>query len=90
VRISGEPTLEFTARRWTSQDLDLATHTPDLVPRDRIFVNLDAEHYGLGSAACGPGPAPADVPLAHPVEFGLRLRTVAENRSEPHGQAGIG
>ena len=31
LRVEGRPHFELTARRWTSEDLDAATHTPDLV-----------------------------------------------------------
>ena len=40
-RFTGEPTIDITARRWTSEDLEAAKHTTDLVPRDHVFVNLD-------------------------------------------------
>ena len=76
LRIDGSPAVEFAARRWSSEDLDRARHTSDLVPRDRLFVNLDAAQHGLGSAACGPGPAPEHVLTAHPVELSFTLRAV--------------
>ncbi|WP_425566878.1 beta-galactosidase small subunit family protein [Sphaerisporangium flaviroseum] len=74
LRIEGHPTVEFTARRWTSEDLDAARHTTDLAPRDRIFVNADLAQHGLGSAACGPGPLPVHVLHARPAEFTVSLR----------------
>jgi beta-galactosidase len=55
VRFAGVPAIDLTARRWTSEDLDAARHTTDLQPRDRIFVNLDRAHHGIGTASCGPG-----------------------------------
>ena len=45
----------MTARRRTNEDLDAASHTPDLVQRDRIRVNLDHAQPGIGTASCGPG-----------------------------------
>jgi Beta galactosidase small chain len=45
-------------RRWTSENLDAASHTPDLVQRDRIWVNLDHAQQGIGTASCGPGVLP--------------------------------
>jgi beta-galactosidase len=59
LRIEGSPTFEFSARRWTSEDLDAARHTSELVPGDRIWLNLDARQHGMGSASCGPGVLPA-------------------------------
>jgi beta-galactosidase len=56
LRIEGD--FEFTARRWTSEALDRATHTNELQPSDWIHLNLDIAQNGLGSAACGPGVLP--------------------------------
>jgi beta-galactosidase len=58
IRIDGHPTFDLTARRWTNADLDAAQHTTDLRPRDRVYINLDAAHQGIGSASCGPGVLP--------------------------------
>ncbi|MEV7287498.1 glycoside hydrolase family 2 TIM barrel-domain containing protein [Streptomyces sp. NPDC093252] len=58
LRIDGEPHFAFTARRWTSEDLDAARHTTDLVPSDHLHLNLDIAQHGLGTAACGPGVLP--------------------------------
>ncbi|WP_330275088.1 DUF4981 domain-containing protein [Lentzea sp. NBC_00516] len=58
LRITGEPVFDFTARRWTSEDLDAAKHTDDLVPGDRVHLNLDLAQHGLGTASCGPGVLP--------------------------------
>ena len=60
IRVAGQPTVELTVRRWTTEDLDAARHTNELRPRDRVYVNLDAAQHGLGSAACGPGVLPHD------------------------------
>jgi beta-galactosidase len=54
LRVSGESPFHFTARRWTSEALDAARHTTDLVADDVIHLNLDVGHTGLGSASCGP------------------------------------
>jgi beta-galactosidase len=46
-------------RPWTSEQLDEARHLIDLVPGDRLWVNLDLAQQGIGSASCGPGVLPA-------------------------------
>ena len=48
LRIASSGTFDLTVRRWTSEDLEAARHTTDLVPRDQVFVNLDvgAERTG--------------------------------------------
>ena len=58
LRVEGRPHIDVTARRWTSEDLDAATHTPELVARDRIWLNLDHAQQGIGTASCGPGVLP--------------------------------
>lgn len=76
IRISGHPTFDFSARRWTSHDLDAATHTNELAPRDQVFLNFDHAHHGLGSASCGPGPLPQHELHAKPVTFTMRLSPI--------------
>ncbi|NBM19017.1 beta-galactosidase small subunit, partial [Streptomyces sp. GC420] len=58
MRIEGEPAFWFSARRWTSEQLDAAEHTTDLVPGDTVWVNLDHAQHGIGSQSCGPGVLP--------------------------------
>ncbi|ACT00346.1 glycoside hydrolase family 2 TIM barrel-domain containing protein [Paenibacillus sp. JDR-2] len=67
----GEPTLEFSARRYTDADLEAARHASDLTPRDFITLNLDYRQNGLGSNSCGPAQAP-DCTVT-PDEFRFRL-----------------
>jgi beta-galactosidase len=55
LRVTADPVVQFTARRWTSADLDAATHNGELAPRDRIWLNLDIAQTGIGTASCGPG-----------------------------------
>lgn len=54
LRVEGM--FSFAARRWTVADLDAARHTPDLRPRDRVFLHLDHALHGIGTNSCGPGP----------------------------------
>jgi beta-galactosidase/evolved beta-galactosidase subunit alpha len=55
---AGMPLINFSAHRFTTEDLDNAKHTYDLPRRDEITVNLDYVQNGLGSASCGPGVLP--------------------------------
>jgi len=73
VRVAGLPTVEFTARRWTSEHLDFAQHTTDLVPDSQIHLNVDFTQHGIGSASCGPGVLPAHQLKAQPATFTLVL-----------------
>ncbi|WP_213816420.1 glycoside hydrolase family 2 TIM barrel-domain containing protein [Glaciihabitans sp. dw_435] len=73
LRVTGEPAFDFTARRWTSEDLERARHPFDLIDTGRVWLNLDYAQRGVGSAACGPAlPERYAVP---PIEtrFGMTL-----------------
>ncbi|WP_225095685.1 glycoside hydrolase family 2 TIM barrel-domain containing protein, partial [Streptomyces sp. CoH27] len=69
LRIEGDPVFSLTARRWTTEQLDAATHRPDLTPGDTVWVNLDHGQHGIGSQSCGPGPLPQYHLRAEPAEF---------------------
>lgn len=55
LRIEALSGLGFTARPWTSEQLDDARHTTDLSQGPNTVITLDAALDGVGSAACGPG-----------------------------------
>ncbi|MBO0867407.1 MAG: DUF4981 domain-containing protein [Micromonosporaceae bacterium] len=75
VEVAGvRSTVDFTARRWTPEQLDAAQHSTDLVPTDRVWLTIDAAHHGLGSASCGPGTLPQHTLAARPTNFTVELR----------------
>ncbi|NGO69697.1 beta-galactosidase small subunit family protein, partial [Streptomyces boncukensis] len=67
------PPFWFSARRWTSEQLDAARHTPDLVPGDVVWVNVDHALHGIGSQSCGPGVLPEHRLDPAPARFALRF-----------------
>ncbi|MFE7704866.1 glycoside hydrolase family 2 TIM barrel-domain containing protein [Streptomyces sp. NPDC057486] len=58
VRAEGGAPFWFSARRWTSEQLDTAGHGPDLVAGETVWVHLDHALQGIGSQSCGPGVLP--------------------------------
>lgn len=54
LRVEGRPEFDFTARRWTSHDLDRAAKPHELVDSGRVWLNVDHAQQGLGSASVGP------------------------------------
>lgn len=56
--VVGRPQLNFSAHRFTTQDLDQARHPYELPRRDEITLNLDLAQNGIGTASCGPGVLP--------------------------------
>jgi beta-galactosidase len=71
----------FTARPWTSEELDRARHTYDLVPGPHTVVTLDAALDGLGSASCGP--APLEQYRLRPRSIVLSATFAAQRRQPP-------
>jgi len=69
-----DPTLDWSAQRFTTEDIDRAEHTWELQPRPTITLHLDYRQNGLGSAACGPGVEPPYQLHAEPFEFRIELR----------------
>ncbi|MGW2099415.1 glycoside hydrolase family 2 TIM barrel-domain containing protein [Streptomyces olivaceoviridis] len=77
LRVEGDLAYWFTARRWTTEQLDAAAHRTDLVPGAAsdggsaagVWVNLDHGQHGIGSQSCGPGPLPRYHLRAEPAEF---------------------
>ncbi|MFI1762681.1 glycoside hydrolase family 2 TIM barrel-domain containing protein [Streptomyces sp. NPDC020800] len=77
LHIEGDPEFYFTARRWTTEQLDAAVHLCDLAPGAAsgggspagVWVNLDHGQHGLGSQSCGPGPLPQYHLRAEPAQF---------------------
>ena len=76
LRIEGGPTFDLTARRWTTEELDAARHTTDLVAGEHIHLNLDLAQNGVGTAACGPGVLPVHELRAAPAVLELTFRRV--------------
>ncbi|MFI1978304.1 glycoside hydrolase family 2 TIM barrel-domain containing protein [Streptomyces wedmorensis] len=76
VRVAGEPPFAFTARRWTTEQLDAAAHDGDLVAGDVLWLHLDHAQHGIGSQSCGPGVLPAHRLDAAPASFVLVLSPV--------------
>ncbi|MDP3949436.1 glycoside hydrolase family 2 TIM barrel-domain containing protein, partial [Microbacterium sp.] len=54
LRVEGREVFDFTARRWTSHDLERAAHPHELVDSGRVWLNIDHRQLGLGSASVGP------------------------------------
>ncbi|MFD7857854.1 glycoside hydrolase family 2 TIM barrel-domain containing protein [Streptomyces microflavus] len=74
LRIEGDPAFWFTARRWSTEQLDVARHRTDLAPGETVWVNLDHRQHGIGSQSCGPGPLPQYCLKAEPARFSFVFR----------------
>ncbi|MFA6569511.1 MAG: hypothetical protein WCS96_14970, partial [Victivallales bacterium] len=75
-KVSGTPLMNFSAHRFTTQDLTAAKHTYDLSARDEITVNLDYRQNGIGTASCGPGVLPQYHLKAEKFAFSVKFKPV--------------
>ncbi|MEU4167788.1 glycoside hydrolase family 2 TIM barrel-domain containing protein [Streptomyces sp. NPDC026665] len=78
LRVEGDPAFWFTARRWTTEQLDAADHVTDLRPGGTVWVNLDHGQQGIGSQSCGPGALPQYQLWAAPAEFSFLFSEVRD------------
>ena len=75
--------FDFSARRWTAEDLENARRPTDLHPGGRVWLNLDHAQQGLGSASCGPAlPERYRVPV-QPTTFGIRHAATTNGEDPP-------
>ena len=62
----------ISVRPWSDRALDAAAHPSDLRPDGLLWLHIDVEHHGVGTAACGPGVLPVD--RLHPAPASLTIR----------------
>jgi beta-galactosidase len=77
LRIEAEPACWFTARRWSTEQLDAALHRTDLTPGDTVWLHLDHGQQGIGSQSCGPGVLPEYRLTAAPATFSFTFTPLA-------------
>lgn len=70
----GTPSMEFSAHRYSIEDIEKAKHTFDLVKRDRVYLNLDYRQNGLGSNSCGPAQMGQHRLLSEKFNFIFRIK----------------
>jgi beta-galactosidase len=67
-------TYSISAHHNTAEDYDRARHIDKVVPRDEVYLCIDAAHMGLGGASCGPRPMNKYTLTAKPTRFRYSLR----------------
>ncbi|KAL4203703.1 hypothetical protein AMTRI_Chr01g129290 [Amborella trichopoda] len=76
----GSPPMQMNVSRYSTEELDKATHEEDLVPGDDIEVHLDHKHMGLGGDDSW-SPSVHDQYLIPPVPYSFSLRLCPINSS---------
>ena len=84
----GDPTLDFSAHRYTVADLDAAQHDYELPTRDEITLCLDYRHNGIGTGSCGPIAWEQYQLHAEPFAFQIRLMPCAADAKAATARAG--
>ena len=72
-------TYSISAHHNTAADYDEARNIHRVVPRDEVYLCIDAAHTGLGGASCGPRPLNKYILNAEPMRFRYSLRPATKN-----------
>ena len=76
--------FNFSAREYTTDNLDKANHTYELEKSDFIELNLDYKLHGIGSASCGPGVLEKYELKNEDFKFSFEMLGFSKNEWEPH------
>lgn len=76
IEISGDQPFWFSAKTYTTADLEKATHDDELPKRDRIYLTLDHAMHGLGSNSCGPDVMEQYKLFVKPWRFAFTIRAI--------------
>jgi len=55
LKVISEDIMSVSALHYSVEDLDKASNTWELNPREAVVLSLDAFQMGLGNSSCGPG-----------------------------------
>ena len=79
--IAAPGTMEFSALRYSIDQLWRKLHSGELIEEDGVFVNCDCRQRGLGTATCGPDVRPEYEINPGRYRFTLRLVALEEGVS---------
>ena len=71
-----------SAHHNSATDYDEARHIHKVIPRDEVYLCIDAAHTGLGGASCGPRPLNEYILNAEPMRFRYSLRPATKHRAD--------
>ncbi len=81
--------INFSAHRYTAEDLTKATHRHELIENQFITVHLDHAVHGLGTASCGPDVLPQHRLMCEKFSFSVRLRPFSADAISPATLAAV-
>ncbi|GLG00124.1 beta-galactosidase [Alicyclobacillus hesperidum subsp. aegles] len=79
--------FNFNAQVYSVEQLEQARHTYELEPEPRITLHVDLEHYGLGTASCGPGALPQHQLRTKEFRFAITMLPFAKDMFTPSSLA---
>ncbi len=77
ILAAGDPLLNFTAHRYTTEELEKAKHQFDLAQDGDLVVNLDWKQCGIGTGSCGPQTFEHYRIKPEPFKFTIKLKALA-------------
>jgi beta-galactosidase len=77
-----EQPYSISALHFTEQELDHAKHINELKPQDRIVLDIDYAHMGIGNASCGSIPMDKYRLKPNPSSFTFEIRPYSEKGIE--------
>lgn len=80
--IAGE-SFDFSGHYYTTEDLENAKHTNELIKRDFVSVNIDYGQNGLGSNSCGPKALDKHTLKPENIEFNIKIKAFDKNQLSP-------
>ncbi|MEZ0536438.1 glycoside hydrolase family 2 TIM barrel-domain containing protein [Caldicellulosiruptoraceae bacterium PP1] len=83
LMILGQPTFNFSLRRYTDEMLTMAKHPYELIENDGLILNIDYKLGGLGSNSCGPGPLSKYQLNENEVRFEFFIKPFNNNHIQP-------
>jgi len=81
---AGGDVQDFSAHRYTVDDLEAATHRHEVPTRETVTLTLDHDHCGLGSGSCGPPTRERYRVPPEQTAFTVRLRPFTEDGRSPN------
>ncbi|MFW5980577.1 MAG: glycoside hydrolase family 2 TIM barrel-domain containing protein [Halanaerobiaceae bacterium] len=81
LMVKAEKTMSASALNYSALDLDSATHTNELNPRDEVILSLDYAQTGLGNRSCGPETMEKYKLYPEPVEFNFGIRPITKKNN---------
>lgn len=84
--VAADRPIDFAVRAYSDDQLRKTQHSCDLVPEDRLYLQLDYRNSGLGSGSCGP--AALAQYKAFPVHYAWKMAFVPLRSEETAAEAG--